>query len=354
MRAFWRDKRVFITGHTGFKGGWLALWLSRLGARVHGYALAPPTDPSFFELTGLEARLDGHVIGDIRDAQAMRQAMALARPEIVFHLAAQPLVRDAYGIPIETLETNVMGTAYLLEAVRQVGGVRAVVVITTDKCYENREWPWPYREVEPLGGHDPYSASKAAAELVTASYRASFFGQDGDCAIATARAGNVIGGGDFARDRLLPDMFRAHQAGQPVRLRSPRAVRPWQHVLEPLNGYLTLARRLFEEGARYAGAWNFGPWEQDSRTVQWITEFVAARLPGFVWELDQRQQPHEAQTLRLDSSKARQQLAWAPVWDLEQAINKTLEWHLAQQAGEDLAKRSECQIRLYEEQAWGG
>ena len=338
MRSFWRNKRVFITGHTGFKGGWLALWLNRLGVQVHGYALEPPTEPSFFALTGLEERLAGHVIGDIRDAQTMRRAMAQARPEIVFHLAAQPLVRDSYDIPVETLETNVMGTAHLLEAVRQVEGVRALVVITTDKCYENREWPWPYREIEPLGGHDPYSASKAAAEIVTASYRASFSAR-------TAIAPSPARG---------PGMFRAHQAGRPVRLRSPGAVRPWQHVLEPLNGYLTLARRLFEEGARYAEAWNFGPWEQDSRTVRWITEFVAERLPGFVWELDERQQPHEAQILRLDSSKARQQLGWAPVWGLGQAINKTLEWHLAQQAGEDLAKRSEWQIRLYEEQAWGG
>ena len=352
--AFWEGRKVFLTGHTGFKGSWLALWLSRMGAEVHGYALQPPTDPSMFELLGLERELAGHHIADIRNGERLTHALRESSAEIVFHLAAQPLVRASYVRPLETLDVNIMGTAHLLEAVRQAGGVRSVVVVTSDKCYENREWVWPYREIEALGGHDPYSASKAGTEIVASAYRASFFAPEGDCAVATARAGNVIGGGDFAEDRLLPDLFRAHWAQQPIRLRSPAAVRPWQHVLEPLHGYLLLAQRLYEDGPRFAGAWNFGPWERDARNVQWIVEYMAEHLPGFRWTRDENPQPHEAHTLRLDSSKARLQLGWQPAWSLEQALQRTLDWHLAQQDGSVLLPISLEQISEYESAACQG
>lgn len=350
--GFWRGKRVFLTGHTGFKGSWLALWLSRLGAEVHGYSLAPPTDPSLFELAGIRECLASHRTGDIRVGVRLQAAIRDSRPEIVFHLAAQPLVRASYAEPLETLDTNVMGTASLLEAVRGTDSVRAIVVVTSDKCYMNREWYWPYREDEPLGGHDPYSASKAAAEIVAAAYRASFLAESG-CALATARAGNVIGGGDFAEDRLLPDILRAFDAGRTLHLRSPRAVRPWQHVLEPLRGYLMLAQGLCESGADLAEGWNFGPWEQEARSVRWITEYLAGRLPGLRWSAGEHTGPHEATLLRLDSSKARARLGWLPAWSLEQALDRTVEWHLAWRAGDDLAALMDEQLVQYEADACG-
>jgi len=351
--SFWQGKRVFLTGHTGFKGSWLALWLGRLGAEVTGYALAPPTDPALFDLLDLQDRLVTHHQADIRDAERLRQVVRETQPEIVFHLAAQPLVRASYRSPIETCETNILGTAYLLEALRELDSVRAVVVVTSDKCYENREWLWPYRENEALGGHDPYSASKAAAEIVTAAYRRSFFDETG-CAVATARAGNVIGGGDFAEDRLLPDLFRSQAAGEPLHLRYPEAVRPWQHVLEPLRGYLLLAERLWNVGADYSGAWNFGPEESDIRTVRHVVESLAQHLPGLRWTQDDTPQPHEAGLLRLDSSQARLRLAWQPVWRLDTALEATAEWYLAWQSGQDLRALTEAQLQRYEAVAWPG
>lgn len=345
---FWRDKRVFLTGHTGFKGGWLALWLMSLGAKVHGYALAPPTVPSFFAVTGLEQHLASSTIADIRDAATLTAALQQAQPNIVFHLAAQPLVRYSYAEPVETLAVNVMGTVNLLEAVRATPSVQAVVNVTTDKCYENREWLWPYRENEALGGHDPYSASKACSELVTAAWRRSFLDAAG-VRLASARAGNVIGGGDWAADRLLPDFLRAIDAGQTLVLRSPHATRPWQHVLEPLSGYLLLAEKLCsEQGQAWAKAWNFGPNEADAKTVQWIVETLCERIPGAAWQQEQAQQPHEAHSLRLDSSQAKAELGWQPRWNLKQALDATLEWHGKWKQGADMREVSLRQIQGYE------
>jgi len=282
-QSFWNGKRVFLTGHTGFKGGWLSLWLAEMGAQVHGYALEPPTKPSFFTTTGLARRMTASVISDIREAKALDQAMQTARPEVVFHLAAQPLVRHAYSNPVETYTVNVMGTVNLLEAVRCTPGVKAVVIITTDKCYENREWPWPYREDDSLGGLDPYSSSKACVELVASTWRRAYL-QGSDIRLASVRAGNVIGGGDWAADRLVPDFLRALDAGRPLVVRSSSATRPWQHVLEPLAGYLMLARKLYTEGHPWAEAWNFGPDEADARTVQWIVARLCSRVAGASWE----------------------------------------------------------------------
>ena len=347
--AFWRGRRVFLTGHTGFKGGWLSLWLAELGAEVHGYALAPPTEPNFFTVAGLGQRLAASTLADIRDAAALERALQAARPEVVFHLAAQPLVRHSYAEPVETYSVNVMGTVNLLEAVRRTPGVKAVVNITTDKCYENREWVWPYRENEALGGHDPYSSSKACSELVTAAWRRSFLDAAG-VQLASARAGNVIGGGDWAADRLVPDFLRALDAGRPLTVRSPQATRPWQHVFEPLSGYLMLAEKLCAEGAAFAEAWNFGPDEADARPVQWIVETLCARQPGASWERDAAPQPHEAHTLRLDSAKAHARLGWRPRWNLPRALEATLDWHRAWREGQDMHAVSLAQITLYGQQ----
>ena len=278
-RAFWKSRRVLVTGHTGFKGGWLALWLADMGAEVHGYALTPPTNPNFFTVADLGPRLASSTLADVRDEAALARAVQSASPDVVFHLAAQPLVRYSYAAPVDTYAINVMGTVNLFEAVRRTSGVKAVVNITSDKCYENREWVWPYRENEAMGGFDPYSSSKGCAELITAAYRRSFLESAG-IHVATGRAGNVIGGGDWAADRLLPDVLRALGAGETVTIRSPMATRPWQHVLEPLSGYLMLAEKLYTEGSAYATAWNFGPVQADSHTVQWIVEALCSRVPG--------------------------------------------------------------------------
>ncbi len=344
--GFWRRKRVFLTGHTGFKGGWLSLWLAELGAEVHGYALAPPTDPNFFSVTGLDRRLVSSTIADIRDAAALERAMGAAQPDIVVHLAAQPLVRHSYAEPVETYTVNVIGTVNLLEAVRRTPGVKAVVNVTTDKCYENREWIWPYRENEALGGYDPYSSSKACAELATSAWRRSFLDAAG-VRVASARAGNVIGGGDWAADRLVPDFLRALDAGRTLMVRSPHAMRPWQHVLEPLSGYIKLAERLCSAGGDFAEAWNFGPDEADARPVQWIVETLCGRVTGATWERDVAPQPHEAHTLRLDSAKARARLAWRPRWNLQRALEATLDWHQAWKAGAEMADFSVHQVREY-------
>ena len=342
-RDFWRDRRVLVTGHTGFKGSWVTRWLQRLGAQVTGYALPPPTTPSLF----VDARIgEGivSVINDIRDLGALRTAIGDARPEVVIHMAAQSLVRASYEAPVETYEVNVMGTVNVLEAARGCDSVRAVVVVTSDKCYENREWLWPYRESEALGGNDPYASSKACAELVAAAYRASF-----SVNVATVRAGNVIGGGDWAKDRLIPDLMRAFAAGQPALIRNPGATRPWQFVLDPLAGYLALAEALYD-GAGLAEAWNFGPTDRDMYPVHWIADRAAhAWGDGAAWKTDDRVNPAESFTLKVDSSRARQILGWSPRVEISTALTWTVEWHREWLADPDNAGRLlDDQIGRYE------
>lgn len=349
---FWQGRRVFITGHTGFKGGWLALWLRHLGAKVAGYALEPPTTPNLFELARIGEAVSS-VVGDVRDLQFLQRAMGEAQPEVVFHLAAQPLVRHSYADPVHTYSTNVLGTVNVLEAVRRTASVRALVNVTSDKCYENREWVWGYRETDRLGGHDPYSNSKACSELVTQAFRDSFFSdQSGGArpvAVASARAGNVIGGGDWAADRLVPDFVRSILAGQPVRIRRPAAVRPWQHVLDPLSGYLRLAECLISEGEPWAGSWNFGPEEGDAKTVEWVISRIGTLWgDGAMWELDADPHPHEAGFLHLDISKARQSLGWRPKWHIEKALQRTVAWYRAYTAGDDLLNVTMHQIEDFE------
>lgn len=349
--TFWCSKRVFVTGNTGFKGSWLCLWLKELGADVTGYALKPPTTPSLFEEADV-ARDMRSIIADIRDGERLTAEMRAAAPEIVIHMAAQPLVRHSYVVPVETYATNVMGTVHLLEAVRSTPSVRAVVNVTSDKCYENREWYWGYRESDPLGGHDPYSNSKGCAELVTAAYRNSFFNPEKyashGVALASARAGNVIGGGDWAQDRLIPDIMRAIEQGQPVHIRSPYALRPWQHVLEPLGGYLLLAEKLYTDGIAYAEAWNFGPQDEDAKPVQWIVEqLIALWGNGASWQLDGQPQPHEATYLRLDCSKARSHLYWKPRWALRHTLEQIVAWHKAHAASQDMRQQTLAQIKAY-------
>ncbi len=343
---FWRGKRVLLTGHTGFKGSWLSLWLQSMGAQVSGLSLEPPTEPSLFVVARVAEGMDSR-IADIRDFAAVQAITKAAQPEIVIHMAAQPLVRLSYRQPVETYATNVMGTLHVLEALRQTLSVRAVVNVTTDKCYENREWAWGYREDEPMGGHDPYSSSKGCVELLSGAYRTSFFDEAG-IAMATARAGNVIGGGDWALDRLVPDILRALQVGEPVSIRNPHAIRPWQHVLEPLSGYLLLAERLFVCGREYAEGWNFGPRDEDARAVQWIVERMCDHWNGQArWILQQGEHPHEASLLKLDISKARQRLQWAPRWSLETALPLITGWHQAWLAGQDMRQFCLSQISQY-------
>jgi CDP-glucose 4,6-dehydratase len=345
-QSFWRGRRIFLTGHTGFKGGWLALWLSSLGAEVHGFAHPPSTDPCFFVEAGVAEVLASSTIGDVRDKEDLLRAVQSCNPEIVFHLAAQALVRRSYAEPAETFATNVMGTVNLLEALRSAPALKAIVNVTTDKCYENREWVWGYRENEPLGGRDPYSSSKACAELVSFAYRSSFFSHK-RIGLATARAGNVIGGGDWSEDRLLPDFFRAWDAGQPVLIRAPRAVRPWQHVLEPLCGYLTLAEALYSSEGDFSEPWNFGPTEDDTREVGWLASHFALRT-GCGWKLDDANQPHEATFLKLDSSKARSRLRWFPRWSLEAALDRTIDWHSEWRNGHNMHVYTLGQISDYD------
>jgi len=345
---FWAARRVLVTGHTGFKGSWLSLWLHSLGAEVHGLALDPPTDPSLFDVAAVGELLASDERVDIRDADAVRGAIRSAAPEVVIHMAAQPLVRASYEIPLETYATNVMGTAHVLDALRGLDSVRAVVSVTTDKVYENFERPGGYREDAALGGYDPYSSSKAAAELVTAAYRRSFLEGQG-VAVATARAGNVIGGGDWAVDRLVPDTLAAFAEGRPVEIRSPFAVRPWQHVLEPLSGYLLLAERLHNGNGEFSEGWNFGPDADDAMPVRDIVEKLAALWgDGASWASTDGDNPHEAALLGLDASKAASRLGWRPRWDLNQALAATVEWQRSYLAGESPRLTSLGQIAAYE------
>lgn len=353
---FWKGKTVLVTGHTGFKGGWLSLWLQALGAKVVGYALAPSTKPSLFEVARVGAGM-ASIIGDIGDHAKIEDAVATHRPQVVFHMAAQSLVRYSYASPVETYATNVMGTAHVLEAVRKAGGVKAVVSVTSDKCYENREWVWGYREMEPMGGYDPYSSSKGCAELVTAAYRNSFFSpadyQRHGVALASARTGNVIGGGDWAEDRLIPDFVRAVTRGEPMPVRNPAAVRPWQHVLEPLHGYLLLAHKLWGDGPRYSEAWNFGPDDENAQSVETVVTKLVKQWGGEArWRADTTSgQPHEAHYLKLDCSKAKTKLGWHPRWNLETALKSTAAWYKACTAGEDMRGFTMEQTREYSRHA---
>jgi CDP-glucose 4,6-dehydratase len=348
----WKGKRVFLTGHTGFKGGWLALWLASKGAIVRGYALNPYTQPSLFEAARVGSVIED-IRGDIRDGVKLETAMRDFAPDIVFHLAAQPLVRYSYSDPIGTFETNVIGTARVLDAVRRTTTVRGVVSVTTDKCYENKEWLWGYRETDPLGGYDPYSSSKACAEIVSAAYRQSYFPVDKitthGCAIATARAGNVIGGGDWSTDRLIPDLIRGFLGGEQVRIRRPLAIRPWQHVLEPVHGYILLAEKLLTGDARFATAYNFGPSDDDAQTVGWIVERMTKFWGGGAsWILDDDSSVHEAGYLKLDASRARAELAWQPRLHLDTALHWLVDWYKTWQAGADMHAATLKQIAAYE------
>ncbi|PWQ95805.1 CDP-glucose 4,6-dehydratase [Leucothrix pacifica] len=344
-QRFWQGKRVYLTGHTGFKGSWLALWLGSLGATVKGYALTPPTQPSLFEQARVAEKIESE-IGDIRDLVQLTASMAAFNPDILIHMAAQPLVRLSYEEPIETYETNVIGTAKVLEAAKSCTSLKAIINVTTDKCYENREWVWGYRENEPMGGHDPYSSSKGCAELVTSAYRRSFMQEKG-IGLASVRAGNVIGGGDWASDRLIPDILRAFEFQKAVVIRNPSATRPWQHVLEPLSGYLLLAQQLYQEPESYAEGWNFGPHDEDAQPVEWILNHMVSCWEGSSWTLDQNAHPHEAGYLKLDISKAKARLGWQPTWRLDRALAKIIEWHQAWLSKQDMQAICLSEINKY-------
>lgn len=347
--VFWKGKKVFLTGHTGFKGSWLSLWLSSMGAKVTGYALAPNTEPNLFNVLEIEALVEQSHIADICDLANLQKAMSQAQPDIVIHMAAQPLVRYSYANPVETYATNVMGTVHVLESTRSIDSVQATVVVTTDKCYENKEWVWGYRENEPMGGYDPYSNSKGCAELVTSAYRQSYFSSPNSTnKVASARAGNVIGGGDWSEDRLISDAIKAFEADKPLMIRNPLATRPWQHVLEPLSGYLILAQALYHQGSAFASGWNFGPRDEDNHSVQEVVDLLISRWgDSACWEKEGSEQPHEANLLKLDCSKARTQLGWMPKWKLETAIQKIVEWQKAYQAKENMQELSLAQINHF-------
>lgn len=352
--TFWQGKRVFLTGHTGFKGSWIALWLQSLGAELTGYALSPPSDPNLFEVAKVSSGMKS-IIADIRDIETLKKAVNDSKPEIVIHMAAQSLVRYSYTNPVETYATNVMGTVNILEVVRSSKTAKAVVIVTSDKCYENLEWNWGYREDDPLGGYDPYSNSKGCAELATAAYRTSFFNEknysDHGVAIATARAGNVIGGGDWAADRLIPDLIRSIAIHKEFIIRSPKAIRPWQHVLEPLSGYLLLAEKLYSDGVRFAQAWNFGPVDDDVKSVQWITDQILDIWGGVGKKIKIDQSAtnlHEASLLKLDCSKARTSMGWKSRWNINEALQRICLWHKAHLDGEDMKMYSLSEINQYQ------
>jgi len=344
-RGFWNGKRVFLTGHTGFKGSWLSLWLVSLGANVKGYALNPPTLPSLFNEAKVDSIIDSQ-IGDIRDQDLLHESITTFNPDILIHMAAQPLVRYSYDEPIETYEVNVIGTAKILEVARSCSNLKAIVNITTDKCYENDGRAEGYKEDDPMGGYDPYSSSKGCAELVTSSYRRSFL-QDQGIGLASVRAGNVIGGGDWADDRLIPDILRSFENGDSVVIRNPKATRPWQHVLEPLSGYLVLAQKLYENPKKYAEGWNFGPNEQGEKPVDWILDKMIGKWPNSSWELNDNSNPHEAGFLRLNISKAKLKLGWNPVWKLSHTLEKIVNWHQAWLNKEDMQAICLAEIEEY-------
>jgi CDP-glucose 4,6-dehydratase len=344
-RAFWQGKRVFLTGHTGFKGSWLSLWLSSLGTEVKGYALNPPTSPSLFDEAEVGKVINSQ-IGDIRDQDALYESMLEFNPDILIHMAAQPLVRYSYDAPIETYEVNVIGTAKVLEVARSCSNLKAIVNITTDKCYENDERVQGYKENDPMGGRDPYSSSKGCAELVASAYRRSFLQEQG-IGLASVRAGNVIGGGDWADDRLIPDILRSFEKGEPVVIRNPKATRPWQHVLEPLSGYLILAEKLYKNQKEYAEGWNFGPNEKDVKPVDWILDKMISKWPDASWKLDQNSSPHEAGFLQLDISKAESKLGWKPVWKLRHTLERIIDWHKAWLNKEDMQAVCLAEIKEY-------
>jgi len=345
--SFWKEKKVFLTGHTGFKGSWLSLWLQSMGAIVKGYSLEPNTKPALFNEAKVYEDMESE-IGDIRNLDQLSKSMKLFNPDVLIHMAAQPLVRLSYSEPVSTYATNVMGTVNVLESARLCENLKAIVSVTTDKCYENKEWEWGYRENEPMGGHDPYSSSKGCAELVTSAYRRSFFNTNETASLASARAGNVIGGGDWAEDRLIPDILKAFEKSESVIIRNPLSTRPWQHVLEPLSGYLVLAQELYENGDEYAEGWNFGPTDEGCKPVQWILDkMVTSWGKNASWELDKNNNPHEAGFLKLDCSKALTQLKWKPKWDLEQTLNLIIGWHQNYLNGNDIKKECLKEINKY-------
>ena len=347
---FWSGKNVFLTGHTGFKGGWLSLWLSSMGAKVTGFALAPNTSPNFFQVAEINSVIKESYIADIRNLDLLLSAIQKCQPDILIHMAAQPLVRYSYSNPVETYSTNVMGTVNVLESVRRIKSIKSVIVVTTDKCYENKEWEWGYRENDAMGGQDPYSNSKGCAELVTSAYRKSYFSIKDSTLIATARAGNVIGGGDWSDDRLIPDAIKAFENSKPLIIRNPFAVRPWQHVLEPLSGYLILAEKMFLSGTDFSSAWNFGPLDSDARSVEVVIDLLINRWgPNAKWLKEVAEQPHESHFLKLDCSKARLHLGWFPKWSLEMAIENIFEWHSAFRSNSNMRLYSLEQINRYME-----
>ena len=343
--VFWKDKKVFLTGHTGFKGSWMVLWLHSMGAIVKGYSLEPNTTPNLFTEVRVDENIESEV-GDIRDLNQISKSMLDFNPNIIIHMAAQPLVRLSYQDPVNTYTTNVIGTVNVLEAARKCKNLKAIVSVTTDKCYENREWHWGYREDEAMGGYDPYSSSKGCAELITSAYRRSFMQEQG-IGLASVRAGNVIGGGDWANDRLIPDILKSFEQNEPVVIRNPKAVRPWQHVLEPLSGYLILLQKLYEDQKKYAESWNFGPNKHDVRPVDWILEVMMSRWPNSSWKLDEQLSPHEAGFLNLDILKAQSQLGWNPIWKLSDTLEKIICWQQAWIGNEDMQARCFAEINQY-------
>jgi CDP-glucose 4,6-dehydratase len=351
-KQFWKNKSVFLTGHTGFKGSWLALWLQSMGANLVGFALNPNTEKNIYEIANVQDDMNS-VIGDIQDYELLESVMKNAEPQIIFHLAAQPLVRESYINPIETYQTNLMGTLNLLNISREIPSVKSIVNITTDKCYKNNEWVWSYREDEPMGGHDPYSSSKACSEIATSSFRRSFFNthdySNHGVGIATARAGNVVGGGDWSKDRLLPDIISAYENSQKLIIRNPESTRPWQHVLEPLYGYIMLAEKLYFEGDKYSEAWNFGPESTHAISVLNLIERLNKILPNKVnWEIDNNSHPHEANLLSLDIAKAKNRLNWRPVLSLDETIQLIIDWHLNHKAKKNMKEATLSQIERYE------
>lgn len=345
--TFWKGKKVFVTGHTGFKGSWLSLWLLKMGAIVKGFALEPNTNPNLFSRSNLTMNMESE-IGNIIDLTKLTKSMIKFSPEILIHMAAQPLVRLSYKEPVNTYMTNVIGTVNVLEAARKCNNLKAIVSVTTDKCYENKEWSWGYRENEPMGGHDPYSSSKGCAELVNAAYTKSFFNIKNSANLASGRAGNVIGGGDWSDDRLIPDILRAFEKSNPVIIRNPMATRPWQHVLEPLSGYMVLAEHLFEPGINFNEGWNFGPNDNDCKPVSWILDKMVEKWgQGASWQLDKNNNPHEAGYLKLDCSKAASKLNWRPKWDLEFTLDSIINWHQNFLLGENMQEQCLTEIFKY-------